>query len=161
MTKKPSTSISGGSSHKGIKASLIDGYLVFPKVLSLLTAIGITGLIVAEYTPFFNWMGALFVPLLQLLRIPNAVEIAPSFPIGIAEMFLPVLLIADKVEVLDIGARFMVAVVSMVQIIFFSETIVVMMATKLPIKLTELVICFIERTLIAIPIAAVFMHLMF
>ena len=144
-----------------IKASLIDGYLVFPKVLSLLTVIGITGLIVAEYTPFFTWIGALFVPLLQLLRIPNAVEIAPSFPIGIAEMFLPVLLIADKVEVLDIGARFMVAVVSMVQIIFFSETIVVMMATKIPLKLSELVICFIERTIIAIPIAAVFMHLMF
>ncbi len=147
--------------HKEIKSSLIDGYLVFPKVLSLLTVIGVTGLIVAEYTPFFTWIGALFVPLLQLLRIPNAVEIAPSFPIGIAEMFLPVLLIADKVEIIHIGARFMVAAVSMVQIIFFSETIVVMMATKLPIKLSELIICFIERTIIAIPIAALFMHLMF
>lgn len=147
--------------HKEIKTSLIDGYLVFPKVLSLLTVIGIAGLVVAEYTPFFTWIGALFVPLLKLLQIPNAVEIAPSFPIGIAEMFLPVLLIADKIEVLDIGARFMVAAVSMVQIIFFSETIVVMMATKLPIKLTELIICFIERTIIAIPIAAIFMHLFF
>lgn len=146
---------------KEIKSSLIDGYLVLPKVLSLLTVIGISGLIVAEYTPFFTWIGALFVPLLNLLRVPNAVEIAPSFPIGIAEMFLPVLLIADKVELLDVGARFMVAAVSMVQIIFFSETIVVMMATKLPIKLSELIICFIERTIIAIPIAVLFMHLMF
>lgn len=146
---------------KEIKASLIDGYLVFPKVLSLLTVIGITGLIIAEYTPFFTWIGKLFVPLLELLKIPNAAEIAPSFPIGIAEMFLPVLLIADKVELINVGARFMVAAVSMVQIIFFSETIVVMMATKLPIKLHELVICFLERTIIAIPIAAIFMHLMF
>lgn len=32
-------------------------------------------------------MGALFVPLLAVLQIQNAVEIAPSFPIGIAEMF--------------------------------------------------------------------------
>lgn len=146
---------------KEIKSSLIDGYLVFPKVLSLLTVIGIMGLIVAEYTPFFNWIGAIFVPLLQLLQVPNAAEIAPSFPIGIAEMFLPVLLIADKVELLDMGAKFMVATVSMVQILFFSETIVVIMATKLPVRLSQIIIIFLERTIIAIPLAAIFMHIMF
>lgn len=144
-----------------IKSSLIDGYIVFPKVLSLLSAVGILGLIIAEYTPFFNWMGALFVPLLKLFQIPNAVEIAPSLPVGIAEMFLPVLLIADKVELLDIGARYVVTTISIVQIIFFSETIVVMMAAKLPIKLRELIICFFERTILAIPITALFMHILF
>ena len=70
-----------------IKSSLIDGYIVFPKVLTLLASMGILGLIVAEYTPFFNWLGALFVPLLKLFQVPNAVEIAPSLPVGIAEMF--------------------------------------------------------------------------
>ena len=144
-----------------IKDSLIDGYIVFPKVLSLLTAVGISALIIAEYTPLFQWIGALFVPILKLFRVPNAVEIAPSMPIGIAEMFLPVLLIADKVELLDIGARYVVTTVSIVQLIFFSETIVVMMATKMPIKLKELIICFFERTLIAIPLAALFMHILF
>lgn len=144
-----------------IKISLIDGYSVFPKVISLLTAVGTLGLIVANYTPFFDWLGALFVPLLEIFRVPNAVEIAPSLPVGIAEMFLPVLLIADKVPFLDIQARYFVTTISIVQIIFFAETIVVMVESKLPVKVSELVICFLERTLIAIPITALFMHILF
>ena len=87
--------------------------------------------------------------------------IAPSLPVGIAEMFLPVLLIQDQVAVLSEAARYMVVTVSMVQIIFFSETIVVMMATKIPVTLKELVICFFERTILAIPFTAIVMHLLF
>ena len=138
-----------------------DGYFVLPKVVSLLAAVGTVAMIVANYTPVFNWIGKVLEPLLNLLQIPNAAEIAPSFPVGIAEMFLPVLMIADKVAMLAPGARYMVVTVAMVQIIFFSETIVVMLSTKMPIKLKELVICFVERTLIAIPITAVFMHILF
>ena len=118
-------------------------------------------MIVANYTPVFNWIGKVFEPLLMLLQVPNAAEIAPSFPVGIAEMFLPVMMIADKVEMLAAGARYMVVTVAMVQIIFFSETIVVMLSTKMPISLKELIICFVERTLIAIPVTAVFMHILF
>ncbi len=76
-------------------------------------------------------------------------------------MFLPVMLIADKAGELSIKARYMVTTVSICQIIFFSETIVVMLASKLPLRLSDLVICFFERTFIAIPITAAFMHLMF
>ena len=93
--------------------------------------------------------------------MPDAAIIAPSLPVGIAEMFLPVLLISDKVSMLSEGARYMVVTVSMVQIIFFSETIVVMLSTRIPVNLKELIICFFERTLIAIPISALFMHLLF
>jgi len=146
---------------KEIISCLKDGYSVLPKVLTLLAGVGTSGLIIAEYTPLFEYLGMVFTPLLNLLQVPNAVEIAPSIPVGIAEMFLPVLLIADKVEVLDIGARYFVTALSMVQIIFFSETIVVMIATRLPIKLWELVTCFFLRTLIAIPIIALMMHMLF
>lgn len=144
-----------------IKSSLKDGYFVLPKVISLLAAVGTVAMIVANYTPVFNWIGKVFEPLLMLLQVPNAAEIAPSFPVGIAEMFLPVMMIADKVEMLAAGARYMVVTVAMVQIIFFSETIVVMLSTKMPISLKELIICFVERTLIAIPVTAVFMHILF
>ena len=141
--------------------SLKDGFNVLPKVLTLIAAAGITGLIIAEYTPVFNWLGQAFVPLLHLFAVPNAQEIAPSIPVGFAEMFLPVLLIADKIDVIDIGARYFITALSMVQVIFLSETVVVMMATRLPVKFAELVVCFILRTLIAIPIVALFMHLLF
>ena len=146
---------------KEILLSLKDGFEVIPKVLSLLAMVGTSSLIIAEFTPIFDWLGMLFVPLLNLLQVPNAVDIAPSFPVGIAEMFLPVLLIADKVEMLDIGARYMVTAVSIVQIIFFSETIVVMMASKLPVKLWELVVVFFERTILAIILASFMMRILF
>ena len=146
---------------KEIRSSLLDSCYVLPKVISLLTAVGIIAMLIATYTPVFNWIGKLFEPLLVLLQVPNAAEIAPSLPVGIAEMFLPVLMIADKVGTLAVGARYMVVTVSMVQIIFFSETIVVMLSTKIPVSLKELIICFFERTIVAIPISALFMHLLF
>ena len=146
---------------KEIGASVMDSMSVYPKVITLLAAVGILGLIVANYTPVFQWIGMLFVPLLEVCGVPDAEIIAPSLPVGIAEMFLPVMLIADKVDVISIQARYLVTTVSICQIIFFSETIVVMLASKLPLKLSDLIICFFERTIIAIPITAVFMHLLF
>jgi nucleoside recognition membrane protein YjiH len=144
-----------------ISSSLADGFLVIPKVLSLLSAVGILGLIIAEYTPFFNYLGLIFIPLLNLLGVPDVAFVAPALPVGIAEMFLPVLMIADKVTIMSIESRFFVTVISMVQIIFFSETIVVMLATRLPVKLLELVVMFTIRTVVAMPIVALGMHLLF
>lgn len=90
----------------------------------------------------------------------NVKEIAPSFPVGIAEMFLPVLLIKNNVDMIHPGARYVVVAVSIVQIIFFSETVVVMMATKLPLKLRELIIVFIERTILGIIFASLFARIL-
>ena len=84
-----------------------------------------------------------------------------SSKIGIAEMFLPVLIIQNKIDILTLEARAFVCLVSMCQIIFFSETATVMLATKSPIKFKEIVICFIERTILAIPLAALCIHLFF
>lgn len=144
-----------------VKDSVVDSLSVYPKVVTLLASVGTLGLIIANYTPIFQWLGVIFVPLLKLCGVPDAAAIAPSLPVGIAEMFLPVMLIADKVGELSIQARYMVTTVSICQIIFFSETIVVMLAAKLPLKLSDLIICFFERTFIAIPFTAVFMHILF
>ncbi len=146
---------------KEMKGSLIDGLEVLPKVISLLSCVGVTAMIIAENTPVFQWLGKIFEPILRLCQVPNAAEIAPSFPVGIAEMFLPVLLIKNQVATLAPGARYVVVAVSIVQILFFSETIVVITASKMPVSVKELVMVFIERTIIAIPFAALFMHLMF
>lgn len=141
--------------------SLKGGFEVIPKVLSLLSAVGVSALIIAENTPVFVILGKAFEPLLKLLNVPNPGMIAPSFPVGIAEMFLPVLLIKNNIALIAPGARYLVVAVSIVQIIFFAETVVVMMASKLPIKLWELVVVFFERTLLAIIFGSMFMHLIF
>jgi nucleoside recognition membrane protein YjiH len=144
-----------------IKKSLMEGLAVLPKVLSMLFAIGVSVLILAEYTPTFEIIGSVIAPFIQLLNVPDAALIAPSLALGLAEMFLPVLYIADMVGTLDIQARYFVTAVSMVQIIFFAETGAVMLSTGLPLKLWELIVIFTLRTLIAMPLVAIFMHLLF
>ena len=144
-----------------IRTSLSDSVIVIPQVLGMLSAIGVSAMILAEYTPVFTWLGYLFQPLISLLQIPDAGIIAASMPIGIAEMFLPVLLIQGKLAILTVEARIFVCLVSIVQIIFFSETATVMLATKCPIKFWEIVVCFLERTLLGMVLAAGAVHLFF
>ncbi len=146
---------------KDISYSLKDGVVILPKVLTMLAAIGLTAMILAEYTPLFTWIGYAFQPLLMLLQIPDAAQIAASMPIGIAEMFLPVLLIQGKVAVLSVQARVFVCLVSMCQIIFFSETGTVMLACKSPIKFWQLLVCFLERTILAMILGAIAVHWLF
>ena len=58
-------------------------------------------------------------------------------------------------------ARFMVVSVSMVQIIFFSDSATVMLAVKLPVTVKDLIIIFFERTIIAIFICAAVAHILY
>lgn len=148
---------------KDIAVSLKDSVVIMPQVLTMISAVGVSAMIIAEYTPIFTWLGYLFQPLLMLCQVPEAAAIAPSMPVGIAEMFLPVLVMngVGQTVTISMETRVFVCLVSMVQIIFFSETGTVMLATKSPVKFWELVVCFVERTLIAIPLAAIAMHLFF
>jgi len=143
-----------------VSRNVVDAAKIIPQVMTLISAVGISALIIAEYTPIFRGIGVVFQPLIMLLQIPDAAEIAPSMIVGLAEMFLPVLLIAGQVDVLTEKARFFVTTISLVQIIFFAETASVMLAAKIPISVKELVICFFERTLIAMPLVAFAAHIL-
>lgn len=150
-----------GSMPRRIVRSVIDAFPVLPKVITLLCSIGILGMIVAKYTPVFDIIGYAFFPLTSLLGVPDAMVAAAAIPTGITEMFIPVLTIADQVAELHIKTRFFVTVVSMLQIIFLAESVVVIMNTGLPVKFRELMIVFLQRTIIAMPLAAIFMHILF
>jgi len=86
---------------KSIKDSIVDGFKVLPKVVSLLCVIGIGSMIVAKYTPVFEWLGYLFLPILKLCQVPDASAIAACMPVGITEMFIPTLIIADQINVIS------------------------------------------------------------
>ena len=76
---------------KDIGLSLKDSVVIMPQVLTMISAIGVSAMIIAEYTPIFTWLGYIFQPLLMVCQVPDAAAIAPSMPVGLAEMFLPVL----------------------------------------------------------------------
>ena len=91
--------------------------------------------------------------------MPDAAVIAPATLVGIAEIALPVMTIAGmNIAPMSI---FFVIVLSTVQIIFFTESANAMMQSDLNLKFLELVLIFLIRTLIAIPIVAVFAHVLF
>lgn len=150
-----------GSIPKKIMHSVVDSFPVLPKVITLLCSFGILGMVIAKYTPVFNIIGYAFYPLTQILGVPDAMVAAAAIPTGVTEMFIPVLTIADQVATLHIKTRFFVVVVSMLQIIFLAESVVVITNTGLPVSFKELMVIFLQRTILAMPLAAIFMHLLF
>lgn len=124
-------------------------------LLPLVMAIGTVSLAIAEFTPIFNWLSAPIVPLLELLQLPEAAKAAPAMLVGFADMFLPAVLGKGIESELT---RFVVACVSLTQLIYMSEVGVLILKAKLPLNLLELFVIFIIRTLITLPIIALMAH---
>lgn len=129
------------------------------KIVTFVQAIAVIALLISTYTPFFEWIGTPMIPYLELMQLPDAAKIAPATLVGIAEIALPVMTIAGQ-NIAPISI-FFVIVLSTVQIIFFTESANAMMQADMGLKFGELVLIFLIRTLIAIPIVAVFAHLLF
>ncbi|QZE15684.1 YjiH family protein [Halosquirtibacter laminarini] len=127
-------------------------------ILPVVMAIGTIGLIISTYTPIFGWLGKPFVPLLNLLQIPEATEASKCMVVGFADMFIPSILASSITSELT---RFIIAAVSVTQLIFLSEVGALLLGSKIPINLWELFIIFLERTLISLPIIALLAHLVF
>ena len=58
-------------------------------VLPIVMAMGGIALIIAEYTPFFEVLGTPFIPLLNLLGVPEAAAASQTLVVGFADMFIP------------------------------------------------------------------------
>ncbi|GGO75501.1 membrane protein [Marinobacterium nitratireducens] len=124
-------------------------------LLPLVMAIGTVSLALTEYTPIFTWLSYPFIPLLELLQLPEAHAAAPTMLVGFADMFLPAVLGKGIESELT---RFVVACVSLTQLIYMSEVGVLLLKSKIPLNLLELFAIFILRTLITLPIIALIAH---
>lgn len=150
------------SQQRFTKCVLIDGCKnvldMWVGVIPTVMAIGTIALILATYTPLFTILGLPFTPLLKLLGIPEAAAAAQTLIAGFADMLLPSVLAASIESDMT---RFIVASVSVTQLIYLSEVGSLLLGSKIPVKLWELFVIFIERTLITLPIIALFAHLIF
>lgn len=127
-------------------------------VVPVVMAIATLANIVSEYTPFFTWIGYPFVPILQLLQVPEAAEAAQLMVIGFADMFLPAV-IGESVLTSEF-TKFVVASVSVTQLIYMSEVGALLLGSKLPVKFLDLVIIFLLRTLITLPIVVLMAYML-
>lgn len=126
---------------------------IVPSILS----IGLAGLLLATYTPVFDLLGWLFVPVAYLVQLPDPALAGKAVSVGIAEMFLPATVVAGhESEVL----RFTVGVTAVSQIVFFSALVPSILATSIPVSVGRLVLLWFERVVLTILITAPLAHLL-
>ncbi|WP_067728428.1 YjiH family protein [Oceanobacillus damuensis] len=127
-------------------------------VAPVVMAFGLAALIIAEYTPLFTWLGAPFIPLLELMQVPYAAEASETILIGFADMFLPAI-IGSSIEA-EI-TRFIIAALSVTQLIYMSEVGGLLLGSKVPVSFKDLVVIFLLRTIITLPIITLIAHMIF
>lgn len=138
---------------KNVKNSFALVFEVLPNFMS----IGLIALILANYTPVFDWFGYIFYPLTSLLQIPEALLASKAAFLGLAEMYLPVLVVANAPEL----TRFIISVMSITQVLMFSTTIPCVAATEIPVSIKDMVIIWLERTILSFFIVVPIAYLIF
>jgi nucleoside recognition membrane protein YjiH len=137
--------------------NLVDGLQMAMRVVPSILSIGMLGLLAAKYTPLFDILGILIYPVAWLSRLQDPAEFSSALSSGLAEMFLPAIQSTDMPE----ATRFAVGIVSVSSILFFSASIPCVLATEIPIKIWQLIIVWLERTIIAVPMAAALGYVFF
>ncbi|NQY21003.1 MAG: YjiH family protein [Campylobacteraceae bacterium] len=127
-------------------------------VLPIVMCMGTIALVLAEETPIFTYLGLPFIPYLELLQIPDAALMSETIMVGFADMFLPAVIGASIESDLT---RFVIACLSVSQLIYMSEVGGLILATKIPVSLFQLFIIFLLRTVISLPIIALIAHMIF
>ena len=142
------TVVSGGM--EVVMGMLFD---LIPIVISWGTVV----LIIATYTPIFDWVSYPMGLYLQLLGVEEAFAVAPATLIGFTDMFIPALLIGG---VESVKTKFIIGALSLVQIIYLTEVGAIIIKSEVPLNLWKLFVLFLERTIIAIPCLVLLANLM-
>src|SRR5690625_2637391 len=141
-----------------IKRAILNVFDIWFALIPLVMALGTVALIIAEFTPIFTYLSYPFIPILELLQIPEAKEAAPAMIVGFADMFLPAV-IGSGIE--SELTRFVIGVIAVSQLIYMSEIGVLLLKSEIPISLLDLFLIFLQRTIITLPVAAFMAHFLF
>ena len=128
-------------------------------VLPIVMALATIALIIAEYTSVFQILGLPFIPYLNLLQVPEAVAASQTLVVGFADMLLPSVLAANSIT--SDMTKFIVACTSVSQLIYMSEVGGVLLGSKIPVSLKQLLIIFVERTIITLPVIVLVANFIF
>jgi len=140
---------------ENISTNFIDGLKMAMGILPSILSIGLLGLILAKYTPIFDILGYIFYPFTAILQIPEPMLIAKASSLEIAEMFLPALLVKGTALL----GRYVIGVVSVSAVLFFSASIPCIVSTEIPLSIKDIIIVWIQRTIFSLILAAAIGHL--
>lgn len=155
--------IKRAESHKGIGEFLKNGienaFGMWFSVMPIVMIIGTVSLVLANNTQVFEILGKPFLPLLNFLKVPESLEASKTMIVGFSDMFTPSIIAASTIQ--SQMTKFIVATISVTQLIYLSEVGGLILASSIPVNLFELFAIFIERTIISLLIVAPIAHLLF
>lgn len=123
-------------------------FFAFAVVAASLAIATLTALLVFR-TPLFTWLGAPLVPLLTLAGLPEAQAAAGGLFSGFLDQYMPALAAA---QIDSARTSFVLAGLSVCQLIYLSELGVIMLRSALPLGLADLLAIFLWRTIVALPL---------
>ncbi|MDF2615983.1 MAG: nucleoside recognition domain protein [Sedimentibacter sp.] len=142
---------------KGVLYKGIDMFLgIVFQLTPLVMSFGTIACILATYTPIFNWLSVPFGYYLQLLGVEEAFAAAPATIVGFVDMFLPAVLAAN---IVSLKTRFIIGILSLVQIIYMTEVGTLIITSKMPVDFKGVLALFLEKTIIALPIIVLLTNL--
>lgn len=136
---------------RNIWVNFRDGLLMAMAILPSILSVGLIGLLLVRFTPIFDWLGYIFVPITWAVGLPDPVLAAKASAVGIAEMFLPATVVAGHESE---HLRLVIGVVCVSAIIFFSAVVPCILATRIPLKVWHLVVIWAQRVALTLLIAS-------
>lgn len=135
--------------HKSVAINFKEGLVMAISILPSIMSVGLLGLLAAKYTPLFEWLGWLFYPFVAVWGIADAAALAQASAAGLAEMFLPALLMAEA----EFVPRFAAGVVSVSAVLFFSASIPCILSTSIPLSIGRMVVVWFTRVALSLMLA--------
>ncbi|NLH01578.1 MAG: hypothetical protein GX488_06740, partial [Clostridiales bacterium] len=118
-------------------------------LLPIVIAWGALGLLLVSHTPVLKWISMPMGWFLDVMGVEEAYTAAPATLAGFVDMFIPVLLITG---IESARTRFIIATLSLIQIIYITEVGAVIIQPALGVDLKKLFLIFLERTLLSLPL---------
>ncbi len=135
--------------HRSVALNVREGLLMAISILPSIMSVGLLGMLAAKYTPLFEWLGLLFYPFVAIWGLEDGMALAQASAAGLAEMFLPALLMAEA----EFVARFAAGVVSVSAVLFFSASIPCILATSIPLSVGRIVVVWFIRVALSLMLA--------
>ncbi len=130
-------------------------FFVF-SVITAAMALATIAALLTFHTPIFSWLAYPFVAMLEIMQLQDAAAAAPGLLSGFLDQYMPAITAAD----IDSAATsFVLAGLSVCQLIYMSEVGVIILRSSLPISVTELMAIFLLRTVIVLPVLVLGAHL--
>lgn len=134
---------------KSVALNVREGVIMAISILPSIMSVGLAGLLLAKYTPLFEWLGWVFYPFVAIWGLDDAAALSQAAASGLAEMFLPALLMAEA----DFVARFAAGVVSVSGVLFFSASIPCILSTSIPLSVGRIVAVWFIRVALSLLLA--------